>query len=241
MFKKPPRSITRMNLNTLRAFRHAVYDCFTRAADALFNTVDALATETSAQSFVELSLAPCFERHWPSLYEAFEDGRIDRRRLQEVFVRYLPMPAPGKRLLLGIDASNIARPQSKTAADRTILHVPHLPHSHSTPLTVGWQFASLVALPEQPSSWGYVLSSRRISSEQTAGQVAAEQLREIVPLLPTDLQALVLGDRSYPTVEVLRALAEVEVDGLLRCKSNRVFYRPAPVPTGKPGAPRKDG
>jgi hypothetical protein len=31
-----------MNLNTLNEFRHAVYDCFERAGDALFNTVDAL-------------------------------------------------------------------------------------------------------------------------------------------------------------------------------------------------------
>ena len=59
-----------MNLNTLQNFRHAIYDCFQRAADALFNTADALLTETGAHSFPELSLSPCFERQWPSLYEA---------------------------------------------------------------------------------------------------------------------------------------------------------------------------
>jgi len=222
-------------------FRHAIYACFTRAADALFNTIDALATETSAQSFVELSLSPCFQRQWSSLYEAFEDGRIDQHRLQAVFVRYLPTPTEGKHLLLGIDASNIARPQSKTAADRTVLHVPNLPRSQTTPLTVGWQFATLVALPEQPSSWGYILDSRRISSEQTAGQVAATQVREIAALLPAQQGVLVLADRYYPTVDVLRALQEIAWDGLLRCKGNRVFYRAAPAPTGKRGAPRKDG
>jgi hypothetical protein len=230
-----------MNLNTLKAFRHAIYECFTHGADALFNTIDALATETSAQSFVELSLSPYFERQWPSLYEAFEDGRIDPHRLQEVFVRYLPTPEKGKRLLLGIDASNIARPQSKTGADRTILHVPNLPHSHSAPLTVGWQFSTLVALPEQPSSWGYLLDSRRIRSEDTAGQVAATQIREIAALLPPEYRVLVVGDRYYPTVDVLAALQESAWDGLLRCKGNRVFYRAAPAPTGKRGAPRKDG
>jgi len=254
-----------VNLNTVNEFRHAIYACFTRAADALFNTVDALATETSAQSFVELSLSPCFERPWSSLYEAFEDGRIDQHRLQAVFVRSLPTPTEGKRLLLGIDASNIARPQAKTAADRTVVHVPNLPRSQTTPLTVGWQFATLVALPEHPSSWGYILDSRRISSEQTAGQVAATQVREVaalVPplvflddppeegatqvrevaaLVPPQQRVLVLGDRYYPTVDVLRALQEIAWDGLLRCKGNRVFYRAAPAPTGKRGAPRKDG
>jgi hypothetical protein len=46
-----------MNLNTLQGFRHKVYGCFEQAADALFNTVDALSTETQAHSFPELSLS----------------------------------------------------------------------------------------------------------------------------------------------------------------------------------------
>ena len=51
-----------MNLNTLNEFRHEVYGCFTRGSDSLFNTVDALLTETQAHSFPELSLSPLFEQ-----------------------------------------------------------------------------------------------------------------------------------------------------------------------------------
>lgn len=51
-----------MHLNTLQTSRHEVYGCFERAADALFNTIDVLLL--------------CFERQWPSLYEAFDDGLI---------------------------------------------------------------------------------------------------------------------------------------------------------------------
>jgi hypothetical protein len=40
-----------MNSNIMRQFRHDIYDCFPRAKDALFNTVDALMTETQATSF----------------------------------------------------------------------------------------------------------------------------------------------------------------------------------------------
>src|SRR5256885_10543725 len=78
-----------MNLNTLQGFRQEVYGCFDRAADALFNSVDALLTETQAHSFPELSLSPSFERRWCSLYEAFEDGQIDQRRVRQGFVRCL--------------------------------------------------------------------------------------------------------------------------------------------------------
>ena len=71
-----------MNVNTLQEFRHAVYGCFKRAGDALFNTVDALSSETGAHSFPELSQSPFFERKWPSLYEALEDGKIDAKQLR---------------------------------------------------------------------------------------------------------------------------------------------------------------
>ena len=70
-----------MNLNTLNEFRHAVSGCFKQAGDALFNTIDALSGETAAHSFPELSLSPLFQRRWPSLYEAFEDGKIDAEKL----------------------------------------------------------------------------------------------------------------------------------------------------------------
>ena len=47
-----------MNRNTLQDFRHAVYSCFDRAADALFNTVDALLTETQAHQLWLAVLEP---------------------------------------------------------------------------------------------------------------------------------------------------------------------------------------
>jgi hypothetical protein len=47
-----------MNLTRLKDFRHAIYVCFGRGKDALFNTVDALLTEVRAQSFPEFSLSP---------------------------------------------------------------------------------------------------------------------------------------------------------------------------------------
>ena len=150
-----------MNFNRLQGFRHEVYGCFDRAADALFNTVDALLTETQAHSFPELSLSPWFERRWGSLYEAFEDGRIDQTRLRRVFAQYLLRPVEGERMWLGIDATSIERPQSKTSPDRTVVYKPNLPES-SKPISYGWQFSTVVILPEQ-----------RIRLDQTSVEVAA--------------------------------------------------------------------
>ena len=69
-----------MQYTILEVYRHNLYhECFTRAADALFELADALLTDDRAGSLIELSQAACFRRGWPSLYEALEDGQIDRR------------------------------------------------------------------------------------------------------------------------------------------------------------------
>src|SRR5262249_34249609 len=128
-----------MNLNTLKEFRHAVHECLKPAGDALFNTVDALLTEDRAQSFPELSLSPHFQRRWPSLYEAFEDGRIDEPRLRQVFARHLPPVPEGQDRWIGIDVSDIARPRARTSADRSAVPVHNLPACEK-PITFGWQF-----------------------------------------------------------------------------------------------------
>ena len=85
-----------MDLTTLQQFRQEIYSSFERAGDALFNTVDALISESQAQSFPELSLSPFFPRSWSSLYKAFKRGEINREELQNIFIKYLPMPAVRK-------------------------------------------------------------------------------------------------------------------------------------------------
>src|SRR5437867_1470477 len=114
------------NFHALTEFRRQIYDAFAKAQDALMNTVDALLTETQAQSLPELSLSPLFERQWHSLYEAFEDGRIHRECLRHAFAKAAPWPT-SERIVLGADASSLARPHAKTARDRTLVHEANLP------------------------------------------------------------------------------------------------------------------
>ena len=229
-----------MNLNMLQDFRQEVYGCFERAADALFNTVDALLTETQAHSFPELSLSPWFQRRWCSLYEAFEDGRIDQERLRRVFVKYLLQPGEGERVWLGIDATSIERPESRTSPDRTVVYKPNLPES-SKPISYGWQFSTVVMLPAPSSSWTAVLDQRRIRSDQTSVEVAVAQLRELAPLLDGGGRPIVSTERWYSCAPFLLATDRLPFDKLLRLGRKRVLYRAAPAPTGKRGAPRKDG
>jgi hypothetical protein len=207
------------------------------AKDALFEGCDALVREAAAQRFAELSLSPRWRR-WCSLYAAFRDGLIERARLRAVFARQVPWPSPGQRLVVGVAVSHVARPESPTARERTSQYVHHLPDC-AAPVTGGWGFSALVVLPERPSSWTYVRDNQRLPSDCTAAQVAAEQLAAIAALLP--VRAVLLGDRYYGSAAFVKATAQVPCDKLLRIPGTRVVYRPAPPPSGKRGAPRKDG
>ncbi len=195
-------------------------------------------TETQAQSFPELTQSLWFERKWPSLYEAFEDGRIDAQYLREVFARYLPKRDAGKWQWVGIDASKIARPDAVTSADRTAQYVHNLPECKK-PITFGWNYSTVVALPEHPSSWTYQLDQERVTSETTAIEVACTQIKRLIPHVPK--KSIVVLDRGYDANWLWCQCSGLGIGVLWRLKSNRCLYRPAPPPTKKKGAPRKDG
>jgi len=227
-----------MDSTTLGDYRQALYACFTRAGDALFEVADALLTAPQPRAFIELSQAPGFRRGWPSLYAAFRDGQIDRAALRRLFARHAPVPAPGARLVLGLDTSPIHRPEAATFADRTLVYAPNLP-AGVAPTRPGWAFSTVVVLPDPVSSWTYTLDNRRVPSAATATAVGAEQVAATLPLLLT--RPILVADGHYGTAKWLAATAALPCDQLLRAKRTAVLYRPAPPPTGKPGAPRKDG
>src|SRR5437764_11993863 len=96
-----------MHFNTLDEVRQQMYRCFERGRDALFNLSDALVSESQARSLPELSLSVFFERSFPSVYEALQDGRINVERLREVFVQALLENKPtDEPIWLGIDSSS---------------------------------------------------------------------------------------------------------------------------------------
>lgn len=227
-----------MNFNTLNAFRHQVYNCFERGADALFNLCDALLCETQARSLPELSYSPSFERAWPSLYQALANGDIDDVKLQRVCVQALLEEVPaGKTVWISVDASNIARPDAQTSEDRGIIHVSNLPRA-TKPISVGWQASTVMLLPEVPSSWVGILDQRRIPTAQTAIEVAIAQLQALIPLI--DHPIILVADRWYATADFLRACKALGIQVLIRLKRNRKLYRP-PMRTSTRGRTPLDG
>jgi hypothetical protein len=232
-------SFTQMNDTTLKQIRYEIYKCFDRAGDTLLNLVDALLCETQAQSLPELSQSPFFERKWPSVYEALEDGKINVKQLRAVLVKSL-LEASGdnEQVWIAVDGINIERPDAETSEDRGIIHLPNLPLVDN-PLSVGWQVSSVVLLPETPSSWTPTLDTRRIRTAETPIQVAIAQLQDLRPLFGKR-QVIVLVDRGYCSKEFLRACKELGYHVVVRMKSDRKLYRP-PVRIHKRGPEPKDG
>lgn len=227
-----------MNLNTLQEIRQQVYSCYQQSQDALFELTDALSSETSAHSLPELSLSPFFRRKWASVYEALEDGKIDEHRWTTVWTTALVAQQEGP-VWISVDSTSIPRPEAATSADRGMIYLPNLPHA-TKPVSVGWQFSTVMLLPEQPSRWGALLSQHRISSSQTAISVAISHLESLRPALPES--ATLLADRWYVTGPFVQACQRLQMPALIRVKRNRKLYRSAPGrQPGQRGAPRKDG
>ena len=120
-----------------------------------------------------------------------------------------------------------------------MIYVPNLPHA-TKPVSVGWQFSTLMLLPEFPSSWVGILEQRRISTQRTAIEVGIEQLRAVLWL--TKRRVTVLADRWYAVASFVQACHDLGAQALVRLKRNRKLYRPAPPRQPKQrGAPRKHG
>lgn len=231
-----------MDYTILEVFRHDLYhECFKRAADALFDLADALLTDTSARSLVELSQASSYRRRWSSLYQALEDGQIERPHLIRLFARMLPRRLVGTRLVLGLDTSAILRPNARTSPDRSLVYRSNLPND-ATPVGAGWQFSSLVVLPDPCSSWMYTLDNRRVPSSENATTVGVAQLRELLPQLRRyQAPILLLLDRRYSNAPWVSASNDLPTDQLIRARRDQVLYRAKPAPNGKRGRPRLDG
>src|SRR5712671_6323682 len=103
----------------LQDYRNAIYESMTRGGDALFNLADALLSESQARSLPELSLSPFFERKWPSVYEALEDGRLDVKGVRAACVKAaFADKADHEAVCIAVDTSVVERPDAQTSEDR---------------------------------------------------------------------------------------------------------------------------
>lgn len=167
--------------NKLEQFRLDLYEALPYRRDTLLDLLDALASNTTARSVVELSLSPFFRREYSSITDGMDnffqardqeqDGAKRReweQKLVKVIGPYLIPPQKRKYWLFGVDVTSLPRPYAGKLADRTYVYQPNTLKGNK-PVNIGHQSSVLAWLPEKDKgepSWVVPLIVRRVTSQE---------------------------------------------------------------------------
>jgi hypothetical protein len=239
-------------------FRESIYQSFEYRADAIMDLLDAVCSNTTANSVVALSLNTLYRRNYSSIEKSIDkfsasritdDEKEQRLRLetihQEIITPHLPALKKRKYHLLATDVTPEIRPFAQTLSDRKVVYAPN-PTLSNKPIAVGHEYSHLVYLPEKlalPSPpWVVPLSVRRVSSQQTGIGVGAEQLSALYQnsQLPfANELCLHLGDGAYSAVRYLNEHKQQQnLVSAARLRSNRTLYfQPQAGAANGPGHP----
>lgn len=220
-------------------FRAEVYGTFQRRADAVFELIDALASNTWARSPAELSLSPFFRRQYASLYDGLDAWVYDATTLDEMLLGVLPQPAVGSSRLWAVDETPRPRRFAPTVADRGYVHYPN-PVGDNKPITIGHNYAALVHVDiDGPSTWAPPFALERTPTAWTGVDLALEQIVRLVGY--DDSWHVIVADSRYGTPLYIAGLHQFpNVTGITRLSCPRNLYRKAPPYSGF-GRPRIHG
>lgn len=121
-------------LTTLHTFRHALYGCFERRADALMELTDALLTAGPVLSPAHLSLEAVHRRGWGSLDAALAAGRVNAGALRDLLGQY---PLADGQPIDAVDCRVWARGAAATSPERGYDHHASR-HTGGVPVVAGW-------------------------------------------------------------------------------------------------------
>ena len=228
-------------LTALQQFRDTVYQNFNKRADTLMDLLDALSSNTTARSVVELSLNPAFQRKYSALFTALDEWEPTApgaKTLAQLAGPYLPQPTALPFWLLGVDVTPQPRVHAVTLTDRTYVYQPNAVKSNK-PITIGHAYSTVVVLPEttaaQGPAWVVPVSVARVPSTDNKEVVGAQQLQALLadPSLPFHDQLCVeVVDSAYgkPTY-LAHNRASANLVTIARARNTYTVYLP---PTGEP-------
>lgn len=222
------------HVTQLKQFRQEVYQNFNKRADTLMDLLDALSSNTSAQTVVELSLNPAFRRDYSALFTALDEWKPDQadKNLAQLAGPYLPKPAQLPFWLLGTDVTPQPRLHARTLADRSYVYQPNTLKSNK-PITIGHAYSSVALLPEEAGehgpAWVVPLSVQRVTSSQDKEMVGALQIQALLDdeTLPFHNQLCVeVEDSGYSKPSFLaKNRAKTNLVTITRARNTRIFYR----------------
>ncbi len=161
-------------LRAFRSFRHSLYGCLDRRADALFELTDALLAADAVPSPVRLSLPASHRRGWGSLCAALAHGATDAEALRRLLARVPFAEAENGPPVFAMDASVWARCDAETSPERGFYYHPSR-HSSGQPIVTRWAYQFVARLNFVRESWTAPVHVTRVHPARDANGVAAEQ------------------------------------------------------------------
>jgi hypothetical protein len=238
----------------LKLFRDKLYNFFHARADTSFELIDALSSNTSATSVVELSLNPAHRRNYCSITRAvgeFYPKDLDKKSVHLELIQLLTEqcapPVTRGHCLIAVDCTPNPRVHSPTQEDRGFVYSPsHI--SGNKPITIGHQYSIVTYLPEKDagdSPWVLPLSCQRVHTDEKGALTGMKQVTACVKdKLPFKNElCVVVADSAYSTPECLaETIKNKDQIQISRLRGNRVIYVQARMSNEtKPGRTKRYG
>jgi hypothetical protein len=219
--------------NQLQQFRDEVYQNFNKykRTDTLMDLVDALSSNTTAKSVVELTLNPQFQRTYSALNKAIAVNSLSDQELARLAAKTISSPQERKFYLIGSDVTSNPRPYAETMPDRGFVYQPNTIKGNK-PIAIGHQYSFLALLPEcdktKLGAWVVPLAMERVTSLANKEMVGAKQVSAL--LRDDDLpfgKALCVEvvDSAYSKPTYLNAnRGQENLVTIARARGTRTFY-----------------
>ena len=145
--------------------------------------VDALSSNTTAKSVVELTLNPHFQRSYTALNKAIGVECLSDKQIARLAAKTIEPPQSREFYLIGADVTSSPRPDAETLPDRGFVYQPNTIKGHK-PIAIGHQYSFVAVLPERDKAkmgpWVVPLAMQRVSSQANKELVGAQQVRAIL-------------------------------------------------------------
>ena len=194
--------------------------------------VDALSSNTSAKSVVELTLNPQFQRTYSALNKAIVVNSLSDKQLARLAAKTIATPQVRKFYLIGADVTSSPRPYAETLPDRGFVYQPNMIKGNK-PIAIGLQYSFVAFLPERDKTkigpWVVPLALARVTSQENKELEGAKQVGAILKddQLPFGKALCVeVVDSAYSKPAYLHANRDQEnLITIARARSTRTFYR----------------
>ncbi len=214
--------------------------------------IDALSSNKSARSPVELSLSKAYQQSFSTISKSVKflhcKGKSDlatttalqhdqNNTVMEVLCQHLPINE--HHHLLALDITSVSRPYTKKLTDTGYVH-SNEPISGKAPITIGHEYSCVGYVPDSADGWLLPLRLDRVPTSKNGVMLGMGQVRQIKTELDkhdTSLPCVIVADTAYSAKAALFENHAHDTILIARLRGNRKLLRPAPA--SKPHTTRK--